>query len=96
MDTTMIKHLVITTLLCITTCWAGDVPRFPVTNNKDVVPINENFKDLYLNKANKWTIVTTTPTVSNLQEGTSVLFYSNGAYRLYIRINGLLKYINLN
>jgi hypothetical protein len=87
------KYIILTIMLSCCFVWAGDTPRFPITKD---VSINENFKDLYINKENKqFIVVTSTPTVLTLPTNTNVVMVSNGAYRVYYNVNGIIKYIEM-
>ena len=90
------KKILIIILFCVTVS-AQDYKTYIDNKDKiDPIYIDNMIRDLSFNKQDTaFRIFTTTPTVSDLREGQIVLFVSDGAYRIYAKINNLLKYVNL-
>lgn len=87
-------------LLLVVVVMSAEKPKYPVLSlentDENVLAVNGNFKDIAINKQNSsFRIFTTTPTTSDMGEGHIALFRSGGAYRIYMKINGLLKYQDL-
>ncbi len=61
----------------------------------DDVMINENFRDIYDNMQRIGRVYRTIPNVKEIREGEIFFFDDGTTRRLYVKINGVLRYVNL-
>jgi len=68
------------------------------TMNENIRVINNTFDDVYLKlqKPENVTIYTTTPTVTDLNNGQLVFYYSGTLYGIAVKMNNTVKYFKSN